>query len=80
MNLRYIRFSELHDLVNKRGLTAKFTKSSFGCMLTHIRFVTMNSHLGLSTNVLMEQFHLGNDPLMHQLNFDKRYAIKGVND
>ena len=49
-------------------------------MLTHIRFVTMNSHLGLSTNVLMEQFHLGNDPLMHQLNFDKRYAIKGVND
>ena len=31
MNLRYIPFSELSDLVNKRDLTAKFTKSSFGC-------------------------------------------------
>ena len=36
--LLYIQFSELHDLVNKRGLTAKFTKSSFGCTCTVISF------------------------------------------
>ena len=26
-----IQFSKLFDLVNKRGLTASFTKSRFGC-------------------------------------------------
>ena len=28
-----IQFSKLFDLVNKRGLTASFTKSRFGCIL-----------------------------------------------
>ena len=28
-----IQFSKLFDLVNKRGLTASFTKSRFGCSI-----------------------------------------------
>ena len=30
-----IQFSKLFDLVNKRGMTASFTKSRFGCIANY---------------------------------------------